>query len=129
MQFKEFGVKQGEGNSVCFVASPGNGNVQTGVKSYAKSIGEMELKGKNAVVVVNVGYSFGQDDDLFEVYRMFSDLLVKNSNLKIRLRIYHKKAVPSLAAYESAHSYCQKSSVLVISKFETPIHQKIGFEL
>ena len=77
----------------------------------------MNAQGRKMVLVIYVGYSFDHEGSLFDVYQELIQLQESNSNIKIRLRIQHKKAVSSIAVYESAHTYCPKSSLMVTSRF------------
>lgn len=84
----------------------------------------MNAGDRKIVVVVYVPYNFGHEVSLFNVYQELAELQESNTNIKVRLRFQNKKAVSSIAAYESAHTYCSKLALMVTSRFNVHVDKE-----
>ena len=70
---------------------------------------------KDISLVIQLPYNSQSSDSLWS---SFQHILNNNNPFNnIRVRIWHKKAVSSLAVYESAYTYCPNRSVIVSSRF------------
>ena len=71
-------------------------------------------------LVVELPYSFSSTETVWYAFKV---ILEKNFEFPVRVRIWPKKAVSSLSVYESAYTYCPKSSTIVASRLNIDFHE------
>ena len=73
-------------------------------------------------LVIELPYSFNNTETIWSSFKV---LLENNSEFPgVRVRIWPKKAVSSLSVYESAYTYCPRSSTIVASRFNIDFHEE-----
>ena len=124
VQFKEFPLSQKNSTirHFCFVAFPTDpfSTEPSKLKGYFNSLRSM-LKDKNVLtLVIELPYSFNSTETIWHSFKVILDNEKQFPNL--RLRVWPNKAVYSLSVYESAYTYCPKSSTIVASRFNIDFH-------
>ena len=79
------------------------------------------LKDKNVLtLVIELPYSFNSTETIWHSFKVILENQEEFPNL--RLRVWPNKAVSSLSVYESAYTYCPKSSTIISSRFNIDFH-------
>ena len=78
-------------------------------------------------LVVELPYSSHSTETLWDSFKAILDNQKDLPNL--RLRIWPNKALSSLSVYESAYTYCPKSSTIVASRFNIDFYSNFFKEV
>ena len=125
VQFKEFPLTQKAGSPkhLCFVAFPINPSSiePEKFKEYLSSLKRMKKDEALTSLVIELPYFAMSSETIWDSFKVILENQGEFPNL--RLRVWPNKAVSSLSVYESAYTYCPKSSTIVASRFNIDFHE------